>query len=1094
MADQSSAGELDFGAILDAAPDGMVLVCPDGKILLANHEMGALFGYARDELIGQPIEALVPRGSRQKHPALRDGYMRDSRARGMAGGRVLAGLCKDGTRIPVSISLSVVPTGGRDVVLATVRDLTVIAQETDALRRSNLESTLLLNVAEIAADAESVEAALAGVIDEVCNATGFPVGHAYTRSQANAEQLVPDDYWRIADGEGFEQFRDLGKEKVFDRGEGLPGRVLASGNIEWIEDLSKDPNFPRAPAAAKAGLKSGFAIPVILFGDVQGVLEFFGSEVMARDDALISILCKVGQQLSRVFERSISERDRARREQLIQSLISNVPGAIYRTTTRAEDNTRVFSLMTDEIKNICGLPASHFKDRPAKNLFDVIHPEDVSRVTHAVANAINESGSFELDYRILRTDGKTRWVNSRGKVSWDEATGQSVIDGAIFDITAQHEAQAEIENSAATFRNIFETMADGYLVSDQNGRVHMINPAGLEIMGYEDLPSLQRVALADIYWDLSDREKILEYLAANPVFRNVEVACRRGDGERIVIELSGRLIPTEDGGHLCEATFQDVTLRKEEELALRAAQEAAEQANVAKSAFLANMSHELRTPLNAILGYSEMLIEEAEDQEHEQYLPDLKKINNAGSHLLALINDVLDLSKIEAGKAEIFGEEIRLAELLDEVAATVTPLVAQNGNTLKLDWSDNLGAAFQDRTKLKQALLNLLSNAAKFTHGGEVSLRARRETLPANEQLIFSVADTGIGISADKVESLFEEFVQADVSTTRKYGGTGLGLAISRRFCRMLGGDITVESEAGKGSEFTVILPAMLPGAEAPEAPRVSGIAVHVEREPGAAPIPGQTILVIDDDPEACEIIERFLVRDGFDVVTATSGADGLRLAHDLQPAAITLDVMMPDMDGWAVLRALKADPHLADIPVIMVTMVDDKTRGYSLGATEYLTKPVDRDALAKALKRYRCEHGGCPVMVVEDDADTRALLAKTLTKDGWVVHEAGDGHQALDLMQTVTPELILLDLMMPVMDGFQFLQELRRHEAWQNIPVIVVTAKDLTEDDQRMLNGKVEQILAKGAYGREQLIQNIRRLVAASGAVGDMEQDQQRH
>ena len=275
-------------------------------------------------------------------------------------------------------------------------------------------------------------------------------------------------------------------------------------------------------------------------------------------------------------------------------------------------------------------------------------------------------------------------------------------------------------------------------------------------------------------------------------------------------------------------------------------------------------------------------------------------------------------------------------------------------------------------------------------------------------------------------------------------------------------------------------------GVEAPEHPAEAPVAPAAAPEEGAAPVPGQTILVIDDDPEACEIIERFLVRDGFDVVTATTGEEGLRLAHELQPAAITLDVMMPDMDGWSVLRAVKADPHLAEIPVVMVTMVDDKSRGYSLGATDYLTKPVERVALVKALQRYRCERGSCPVMVVEDDADTRRLLARTLQKDGWAVTEAANGREALDAMEQEAPGLILLDLMMPVMDGFQFLHEMREHEAWQNIPVIVVTAKDLTPEDQRKLNGSVEQILAKGSYGREQLIQNIRRLVAASGTAVD--------
>jgi PAS domain S-box-containing protein len=743
-------------------------------------------------------------------------------------------------------------------------------------------------------------------------------------------------------------------------------------------------------------------------------------------------------------------------------------------------------VVTRSIEEISGLPAAHFSGQSGSRLSDIIHPEDRALVNEKILAAISNDSAFNIEYRITHSDGCERWFSCQGNVSRDPDSGTPIVDGAIFDITPLREVQQEVERQGATFRNVFDTMADGYMVSNQDGLVTLINPRGLEILGYETLESLQHASAGDIYWDESDRDHIVAYLAENPVFKNLEVACRRGDGNRITAEFSGRIVPT-DEGHLCEVTFQDVTQRKAAELALLDAREAAEQANFAKSSFMANMSHELRTPLNAILGYSEMLMEEVVDLGQDDLLPDLKKINSAGTHLLALINDVLDLSKVEAGKAEIFAEDIDVNELLDDVTSTVGPLVAKNGNRLVLERADDLGSVRQDLTKLKQSLLNLLSNAAKFTHDGEVTLRAFRELHPARDRLVLQVADSGIGIPADKLDELFDEFTQVDPSTTRQYGGTGLGLAISRRFCRLLGGDITVRSELGVGSEFTIKLPVCLAGAETDETVDAKAQASASQGELPLSAMPttaaGRTILVIDDDPEACEIIERFLVRDGFDVVKAHSGEEGLRLAHDVHPSAITLDVMMPDMDGWAVLRSIKADPHLSDIPVVMVTMVDDKTRGYSLGATDYLTKPVDRDALLCSLDRYKCDRPPCPVMVVEDDVDTRSMLARTLKKDGWTVFEAGNGQEALDQMRREQPELILLDLMMPVMDGFQFLHELRRHEAWQNIPVIVITAKDLNEDDRRILQGKVARILEKGAYGRDQLIQNVRRLVAASGA-----------
>lgn len=511
---------------------------------------------------------------------------------------------------------------------------------------------------------------------------------------------------------------------------------------------------------------------------------------------------------------------------------------------------------------------------------------------------------------------------------------------------------------------------------------------------------------------------------------------------------------------------------------LARAKEAAEHANAAKSSFLANMSHELRTPMNAILGYSEMLMEEAEDIGQDDFIPDLKKINQAGSHLLALINDVLDLSKIESGRMESFAENIVVDSLIDQVVGTTQPLMAKNKNQLTIERVGELGSVRQDMTKLRQALLNLLSNAAKFTHEGTVTLRAERAHAGGGEWLVLAVSDTGIGIPEDKLEHVFEEFSQADASTTREYGGTGLGLTISRRFCQMLGGDLTVASRAGEGSTFTIRVPVQLEGADAEAPVEVAPVTTEAQLEAIAVTGAGRTVLVIDDDPESREIVEHFLRKDGFEVATAGGGEEGLRLAHKLRPAAITLDVMMPDMDGWSVLRALKADPVLRDVPVVMLTMVDDKGKGYSLGATDYLTKPVDRAQLHAALARYHISGEPGRVLLVEDDRPTREMVARALSKAGWQVSQAGNGREALDRMAQEKPGLILLDLMMPVMDGFDFLLEMRAQPEWQDIPVIVLTAKDLTDEDRRILSGRVEQIVAKGAGSNEQVVKMIHQVL----------------
>ncbi|MGH6805153.1 MAG: ATP-binding response regulator, partial [Methyloceanibacter sp.] len=497
---------------------------------------------------------------------------------------------------------------------------------------------------------------------------------------------------------------------------------------------------------------------------------------------------------------------------------------------------------------------------------------------------------------------------------------------------------------------------------------------------------------------------------------------------------------------------------------LAEARDAALEATRLKSEFLANMSHELRTPLNAIIGYSEMLAEEAEDAGRDNDLADLQKIRSAGKHLLALINDVLDLSKIEAGKMEVHLETFDVPAMLQEVVSTIAPLVGKNGNRLEVRCAEGLGALRADLTKVRQALFNLLSNACKFTRSGVVTLAVGRERVDVADWLRFTVSDTGIGISPEQLKKLFQAFSQADASTSKKYGGTGLGLVISRRFCQMMGGDITVESTPGKGSTFTIRLP--IDGV----APKTT-VTLDWEGSRVAALTPPKgvpTVLVIDDDPAARELMQRFLAQQqGLHMAGAASGEEGLRLAKELRPAVILLDVLMPGMDGWAVLTALKADPELAPIPVIMATILDEENMGFALGATDFLTKPIDRAYLAQVLQKYRCAHPPCPVLVVEDHADLRALMRRMLEQEGWVVAEAENGRVALERVAEHRPELIVLDLMMPEMDGFAFIEALRQNAAWRSIPIVVVTAKDLTAEDHRRLSGYVQQVLHKGAYDR---------------------------
>ncbi len=528
--------------------------------------------------------------------------------------------------------------------------------------------------------------------------------------------------------------------------------------------------------------------------------------------------------------------------------------------------------------------------------------------------------------------------------------------------------------------------------------------------------------------------------------------------------------------------------RKRSQAEMERAKLDAEEASRTKSLFLANMSHELRTPLNAILGYSEMLEEEAQDLELDNFTSDLSRINSAGKHLLALINDILDLSKIEAGKMDLFVEEFDLAMTIHEVSSLAETLMEKNGNALRIEMPDDLGTMTADQTKVRQCLLNLLSNAAKFTKDGDVTLRVKRETIAALDEatsrdwLAFEVQDSGIGMSEEQVLRLFQAFTQADASTTRKFGGTGLGLALTRRFCQMMGGDVNVQSVPGAGSTFTFHLPAVVSADVAGNGgePFLSSDAVMrpvIETlAPGAQRI---SVLVIDDDPTQRDLMQRFLEKEGFSVQTASSGEQGLALARQIKPLVITLDVMMPGMDGWRVLDALKNDAELGKIPVILLTMVDDKSRGYALGAADYMTKPVDRSRLSNVLQRFICANPPCSVLLVEDDEPTRAMMRQMLEKQGWLAVEAANGVEGLARLAENRPALILLDLMMPEMDGFEFAEIVHHHPEWHNIPIVVLTARDLSSTEREMLGQHVHQILQKSGQSREALLKQVRGLVA---------------
>jgi len=660
------------------------------------------------------------------------------------------------------------------------------------------------------------------------------------------------------------------------------------------------------------------------------------------------------------------------------------------------------------------------------------------------------------------------------------------------DNTARKQVEAErmvldqrVRDQQFYTRSLIESNIDALITTDPRGIITDVNKQ-MEALTGCTRDELIGAPFKDYFTDPERAEAAIKLVLGESKVTDYELTARARDGQETVVSYNATTFHDRD--RKLQGVFaaaRDVTERKRYEQSLQ-------QANRAKSLFLANMSHELRTPLNAILGYSEMLFEMAEEQKLDGFCADLGKISSAGKHLLALINDILDLSKIEAGKMELFLESFDLGKMIDEVVSNMEPMVEKNHNTMQLNRAPDLGFMHADQIKVRQGLSNLMSNAIKFTQEGTITLEAGRRVMDGADWIEFRVTDTGIGMTPEQIVKLFQDFTQADASTTRKFGGTGLGLALTRRFCQIMGGDVTVRSVAGEGSTFTMSLPAVVRQAqsEATASPIEPGVPVTptngngvLDPSGGSMPPASTCVLVIDDDPAQRDLLERFLSKEGFCVRTAASGETGLTLARLLQPIAITLDVMMPEMDGWSVLSELKADQDLRDIPVIMLTMVDDPDRGFTLGAAEYLTKPVDRQGLAQTLRKYAGPNPPCPVLLVEDDAATRATTRGILEREGWAVTEAENGKVAIECMERECPILILLDLMMPEMDGFEFADCIRLHAKWHSIPIVVLTAKDLTAEERKRLNGSVETILLKDSNSREVLLNQVRELVANCAA-----------
>lgn len=521
---------------------------------------------------------------------------------------------------------------------------------------------------------------------------------------------------------------------------------------------------------------------------------------------------------------------------------------------------------------------------------------------------------------------------------------------------------------------------------------------------------------------------------------------------------------------------------------LERARDQALDASKAKSTFLANMSHELRTPLNAVIGYSEILAEEIEEHNLSELALDAQKIYAAGNHLLNLINDILDISKIEAGKMENHVESFNLDNALRDVVANVGSLVQQSDNTMSVEL-ENIGDMVSDITKVRQILFNLISNALKFTHHGEVKFSAKKEIRVDSEYVVFTITDDGIGMSEEQQKVLFQPFTQADSSTTRKFGGTGLGLAICKHLCDMLGGSISVCSQPDKGTEFIVCLPLKLATTESGRksgwfkvGPKVdpADIRFTTNGRPNMHRKKISKVLVVDDDANIRDLMERFLTREGFYAITAANAEEGLALAKTERPDLITLDVMMPEKDGWWVLSKLKSDPYLDKIPVVMLTLVEERELGFAMGADDYLAKPVDRNKLSETIIKHLRENYRGTILLLENDEPTRAILNHLLASEGLKIHIVTSGEEALNCLKEMPVDLIISSLVLPDMSGMELIDKLKADTEFCRIPVIVTSSGEINDSQRTLLKQSVERVMQNNKMSAEEFLLNVHELISA--------------
>ncbi len=842
--------------------------------------------------------------------------------------------------------------------------------------------------------------------------------------------------------------------------------LLISAMLHWVYMSQSQQRFDGMFDAAHL-LKIASYV-AILTGLLFSVYETFRREGQALDAATAANTALEREVAVRAQTEQAVKESRARLQDFLDNandLIQSVSPdgkVLYANSTWK----RVLGYTDDQLERL--------------NLFDLVHPAHRQTLRSEFQRVLDGEPARRFNVEYVAADGRA--VILSGSAVVQRVRGESVATQGIFrDVTEQRLAERQLAESKANTTALVENTGDSIWSVDREHRLITFNSAFALAMeartGRE--PSVGQLptdafgsAGAEWYEDLYDRALRGERHVA---LRNDEV-----DGQQRFFEIYANPIQGDEGIQGAVLFGKDVTARVRAEEALRVAKDEAEAANKAKSDFLASMSHELRTPLNSIIGFTNILLKNKAGKLVDKDLNFLQRVLANGKHLLELINEVLDLAKVEAGRMELIIEDIDLVHLVQETVGQLEgqAKVKEGNVALVAAVPEEAEAVETDSAKLKQVIINLVGNALKFTHEGSVTVRL--ELGPDRRTPVaIAVEDTGIGIPRERLDAIFEAFQQAEAGTSRKYGGTGLGLALSRSICQLMGYDLLVDSEVGKGSTFTIVMgerakkPAKALESQEEETSRPTGAEEPVARKETEKPeetiavqtsprMRDFTVLVVDDERDSRDLMAHYLQELGCEVLQAKNGEEGISVARARMPDLITLDLMMPGMTGWEVLKELKSDAELRRIPVVVVSIVAGEGRGRLLGAVDLITKPFEREDLLRVLWRNLVRKRGGRVLVVDDEDEMREMLSEYLAGLGLEVATAADGEEGLEAVRTEAPDAVLLDLVMPVMDGMTFLRKLRENPAHGGLPVLVLTGKDLTRQEQKDLGDMASGVLTK--------------------------------